>query len=241
MAVWADGTWEELENRHRAPQGAFSLSTEDTARLMSRPPLVLLHSHCHGSAEVSDADSLCQRASGWTWGIVAVTVNEYGEVYHVATPEYFGPLAPRPPLEGRTYLWGVRDCFTLLRDYYAEQGITLGDVLRIRTPAIYPASHWAHRYFDHWIKQLGFKEVARHERLPGDAVTMQVEGAMQANHCAIYMGEGKYMQQFTKRTSGIFQTDHEDRYLERTSARFYRLKAANAKSRSTRSVQGAAS
>lgn len=235
VAYWGPDNWKELPNVCDTPEKEFALTPEDVADLYDQPPLVLLHSHCNGSAEVSDLDSQMQQGSDMTWGIVAVTMNEYGEVLGVAAPEYFGPDAPRPPLLGRRFLWGVRDCFTLVRDFYAiELGIELRDVPRIRNTSLYPEGHWSKDYFHKASELLDLYEVKRHERLPYDIVSMCVEDALTANHCAVYLGEGKYLQQFNDRTSCVFQTDHEKRYLEKYGTRFYRSRILHADNQTLR-------
>ena len=56
------------------------------------------------------------------------------------------------------------------------------------------------------------------------------------DHCAVFLGEGKYLEQRGDQTSGIRY--HLNSYLERKGARFYRLKGYNAKDRATWSIEG---
>ncbi|OJY60924.1 MAG: hypothetical protein BGP16_00865 [Sphingobium sp. 66-54] len=224
VAIWGD-KWRKLENIHPEPMFKFRISDGDRAELLSNPPSLFLHSHPNGSAEPSDQDTLSQLATGWNWGIVAVKGNANGDVYSVAYPECWGDGITPPPLLGRTFLWGVRDCWTLCRDWYAEQGIRFDNVPRARDPSIYPVGHWGNDPFNYWPTRVGFKPVARHERKPGDFAVFQFRSS-KYNHCAIYQGEGRFLHQIEDQTSSVWIVADEDRLIERMNILFYRPKKA---------------
>lgn len=222
VAIWADGSWSEFPNVHPEPTKAFSLSHDDKAMLLDKRPALFLHSHPHGSAEPSDRDTESQIATGWTWGIVAVHGNLSG-VYDVSRPEIWGPEKPVEPLLGRTYLWGVRDCWTLCEDYYRANVRILDPIPRVREPGSHHHHARGRDPFRYWPPRLGFKPIARHERQPGDLAIMFWNSPI-ANHCAIYLGEGKYLHQLRNRLSEEWTPQHEERAIEKYAMSFWRLR-----------------
>lgn len=219
VAVWPDLSWRALENVHPYPTQSFAISDADKMALEKRAPLTLIHSHPNASAAPSDLDSRNQLATGWTWGIVAIQGNGQGEVYSVSYPEFWGDEVPIPALEGRSYLWGIRDCYSLVRDYYRLEGNYLRDIPRARYPDDYPSGHWGRDPFRHWVPLLGFKPVRTAERKPGDLFTMK-PGSNRPDHAGIYLGNGKYIHQPLDRCSEV--DTFTDRLMERLSVQFFR-------------------
>lgn len=223
VAIWPDGTWAEFANIHDAPERSFRLSEHDTALLNEHPPALFLHSHPNGPAWPSDADTDAQIATGWTWGIVVVHGDAAGRVLSVDRPEIWGPDAPVLPLEGRSYLWGVRDCWTLVRDYYRAAGHSFPDIPRVKEPGPHHTDPARVNQFTHWAPRIGFERVTdRAYREPGDLVLM-AWGQPRINHCAVYLGESRYLHQPDRQPSSIWQAPTEERMLERMAAQFWRL------------------
>lgn len=222
VAIWPDGSWREFVNVHPDPTSAFALSHDDNALLLGKRPALFLHSHPHGSAEPSDRDTESQIATGWTWGIVAVHANQLG-VTNVCYPEIWGPEKPIEPLLGRSYLWGVRDCWTLCEDYYGATGRRLDPIPRVREPCAHHHHARGQDPFRYWPSRLGFRPVERHQRQHGDLAVMFWNSPL-ANHCAIYLGEGKYLHQLSERHSEEWLPQHEERAIERYAIQFWRPK-----------------
>ena len=239
MAYWADGSWQEFANVHSKPKGAWMVSEADEAHLEANPPLVLVHSHPSGCAEPSDLDTLQQIKSGYVWAVMAVqgdgtTPDSCGEL------NYWGDGAPHAPLLGRTYLWGVRDCYTVVQAFFAQHGIHIPAVPRIRNALSYPPSHkWAFDPFGYWIGKQGlWREIDAWDAEPGDVLTYRLSHHFH-DHCAVVLGEGKYLEQRGDRLSGV--RFHLSSYLEQRGARYYRLKGYNAKDRASWRIEGALS
>lgn len=223
VGIWADG-WRELLNVHPAPAFGCSFADADRVSLLDKKPLILLHSHPNGSKEPSDTDTLSQLDWAFPWGIVAIDAEPAtGQIFAAHYPECWGAGLPIPPLLGRTYLWGIRDCLTLCQDYYALQGVKLPRVPRARSPEIYPKGHWGHDQFLDEPKRLGLRIVKRHERQPGDITRWQVK-ADRHNHCAIYLGEGRFLHQPADQASEIWTTGFEDKFIENQNVEFLRPK-----------------
>ncbi|TAN50361.1 MAG: phage tail protein [Methylococcaceae bacterium] len=150
----------------------------------------IVHSHVLSAPEASEADRLSCNANGLPWLIVSAD-GRHGWLEPV-------PGAPVPPLVGRAFYYGLSDCLTLLRDYYAlELGIALPDFDR-------GAPDWWRRGENRFVENIqaaGFVE-ATGRRQPHDVLLMQVLGSNVPNHCAIWIGDGRILHQVENRLSG---------------------------------------
>lgn len=95
-------------------------------------------------------------------------------------------------LLGRKFEHGKADCFALARDFYKDNwGIVLTDYAR-------PDDWWENGmnlYMDHFYEE-GFRPIDVNPRdlLPGDGFLMSVLSSLGvANHCAMYLGDGKIL------------------------------------------------
>lgn len=102
-------------------------------------------------------------------------------------------------LIGRSFLWGVRDCYALLRDFYRDAfGIELTDYAR---PTDWSAEN------NSMIRKLyerdGFEMLANwkpKDLRPGDVLCMAI-GETEPNHLAIYVGDNMVIQHLYGRLS----------------------------------------
>lgn len=101
------------------------------------------------------------------------------------------------PLEGRTFIHGVHDCYAIIRDYYRlERNVTL---------PYFP------RQMDWWDKgqdlyrqgfgEAGFVEIPASEVVAGDVVLMTIRGEV-PHHGAIVLDSGTILQHLDGRLSG---------------------------------------
>lgn len=229
FAYWSEDDWRELHNIHPHPRNAFKVSSEDDLYCLENPPAVLIHTHCSGQAHPSDLDTVKQIASGYPWGIIAVDgttdpVSGRHLVHSISDPEFFGSGSPIEPLIGRSYLWGVRDCYTLVQSYYAVQGIRLPCVPRVLN---------GNCRFNEWIPKVGFRRIEPHQVEPGDVGVWQLAHSY-PDHCAVYLGEGRFLEQVALRRSGI--QHHRFDVLARRNANYYRFKDSNAQDRASWSI-----
>lgn len=105
----------------------FSLHPDDYADAEDMGQIVaVVHSHPNAGPEPSRFDVASHSARNQTWWIVGLPAGDKGPaLWHEMSA--LGEL----PLEGRTFVHGAVDCYTLIRDYYKrERGVVLPDFVR---------------------------------------------------------------------------------------------------------------
>lgn len=167
----------ECNNISHEPESSFLIDPICYATHASKIAAVY-HSHPNRSAEPSASDI----ASAERCNLPFVIVSYPGEEVHTYTPKGVLPA----PYEGRSFVYGVMDCLSLVSDYYRhELNIVINDGERKRWEWwLDDANQHA---FINGFKQNGFVEV--NEPQPNDLVIMTLGGGPCPNHAAIYIGD----------------------------------------------------
>ena len=159
-------------------QQCFILDPEDYVKADALGEITaIVHSHPVTPPSPSQADKVSCEQSGLKWHIVNPKTETWG---------YCEPTGYKPPLIGRQWVWGVTDCWSLVRDYYIEQhNIQLLDYQRPTTPQDFLDNP----LFEQYAQRTGFRELNKDEKLQkGDVLLMSILHPT-LNHVAIFLGD----------------------------------------------------
>jgi len=159
-------------------QQCFILDPEDYVKADALGEITaIVHSHPITPPSPSQADVVSCEQSGLKWHIVNPKTETWG---------YCEPTGYKPPLIGRQWVWGVTDCWSLVRDYYKEEhNIQLLDYQR----PITPQDFLDNPLFEQYAERTGFKELNKDEKLQkGDVLLMSILHPT-LNHVAIFLGD----------------------------------------------------
>lgn len=164
------------------PLSTFVISAEDYEKAENIGEIeAVYHSHVDGVRGFSLPDVKACKQSGLPW-----------IVYHLPSSDFFyANPSGTAPYEERQWVYGIHDCYALLRDFYKREfGIELDDFERGEEKE-WESSSW--NMFTRNYESQGFYEVKGPE-LKGDFLLMQI-GAPSPNHAAVMTGDGNYFYQ----------------------------------------------
>lgn len=170
------------------PDEHFVIDPEDYAIAEDAGEIIaVVHSHPTSKPEPSPADQISCNNTGIPWFIVNPKTEQWG---------YCEPRDYELPYVGREFVFGVVDCYSLLRDWYRrELGLMLDDFQR-------RDRFWERNenlYVDGFQSQ-GFRQIPLDELQYGDGILMQL-GADLPNHGAIYLGDQQILHHVQGRLS----------------------------------------
>ena len=164
------------KNLSNYSQQCFIIDPDDYAKAEdSGKVLAVIHSHPVTPPVASQADMISCEESGLVWHIVNPKTEQWG---------FYKPSGYKPPLIGRHWVWGITDCWSLVRDWYKEKlGITLRDWDRPTTPEEFIENPM----FEKCAWRTGFRQLRPDEKLEnGDLLFMSIM-ATGLNHVAIFL------------------------------------------------------
>ena len=139
--------------------------------------IAIVHSHPTTPPTPSQADRISCEHSNLPWYIVNPKTEQWADL----KPEGY-----KAELCGRPWVWGITDCWSLVRDWYKEEkNIELVDYERSMTPEEFLENP----LFEKYAKNTGFRELANDEALKkGDVLLMSILHPT-LNHVAIFLGD----------------------------------------------------
>jgi len=167
----------------------FILDPEDYVKADSIGEIIaIIHSHPITPPEPSQADRVACEQSNLPWHIVNPKTETWADLK---------PTGFKAPLLGRQWVWGVSDCWSLVRDWYKqEKNIELKDWDRPTRPEEFLLNP----LFQSCAWRTGFRELRPEEKLiNGDALLMSI-GSPGLNHVAIFI-DGDVLHHLTDRLS----------------------------------------
>lgn len=158
------------------PLEQFTIAAEDYVRASALGEIeAVYHSHVEGVRGFSLPDIAACKQSNLPW-----------IVFHERSGDFFyADPTGSAPYEGRQWVYGIHDCYAILRDFYKREFcIELDDFDRGEEEE-WESKSWT-MFVDNYSQQ-GFYEIERPER-KGDFLLMQI-GAPSPNHAGVLTGE----------------------------------------------------
>jgi proteasome lid subunit RPN8/RPN11 len=190
-----DNTYYACKNVADKPKDDFLIHPEEQLNLLSNGPIqAVIHSHINQKVRtLSEADMVNQQKMKIPWGVVFVNNGVPSPVI------FFGDEVPIVPLEKREFIFGIYDCWTLIKDYYKlNRNVVLRNAPRdwewwVDTPEkdFYSLDN-AH--------EQGFTETSVGELQEGDLVLGHIHSKV-VNHGGIYIGQGLILHHLAGRYS----------------------------------------
>ena len=167
----------------------FILDPEDYIQADKLGEIVaVVHSHPTTPPNPSQADKISCEDSNLPWYIVNPKTEKWF---------YFEPSGYKAPILGRQWVWGITDCWSLVRDWYKEEKkIILKDYER----PITPEEFLQNPLFEKYALETGFRELSNTEKCEnGDVLLMSILHPT-LNHVALFF-DGDVIHHLTDRLS----------------------------------------
>jgi len=171
----------EAENQSPTPEQSFLIDPVFYAQAANRV-VIVVHSHPNRSPEPSEADKASSERANVPFLIMG---------YPSCDIQCYYPDGYTADYEGRQFVYGIFDCFGLVKDFYQnELNINLPDRERP------PYGWWHDKAVNSCIiadyKKWGFERVDSPQH--GDVVVVQLQGVI-PNHVAVYLEGGLIVHQ----------------------------------------------
>ena len=189
----------KCKNVSDAPEERFVISSEEYKGLIDTCGVhAIWHTHVDDKYPLtpSQTDIAACNATGVDWIIIDLksslsedtteSILEFGEFFHIA------PVNDEDGYLERPYIYGVKDCFTLTRDYYRKE---FGINIDFRAEGYPEITDWHNNGISLLVdsyKQAGFVELIKQEPKVGDLFLIQMASPV-PNHIAIYVGDDRIL------------------------------------------------
>jgi proteasome lid subunit RPN8/RPN11 len=180
-----------VDSSDGSPATGFVLNGEDYLKAKNAGEITaIVHSHPNNYPLPTDADlSECEKW-GLPWHIVSPHLGEDG-TWHT-----FYPSGYCAPLIGRAWVWGIHDCWALVRDWYCQHGLEIRDFERPLNPDDFLESP----LFEESFRDAGFYEIKRAELKRGDALLMSIR-SRGLNHVGVMTDDQRILHHLQGRLS----------------------------------------
>ena len=170
--------------------------------------IAIVHSHPRGSALPSEADKNACEHLGLPWFIYSVSENNWIN---------FQPTGYKPSnLIGRTWIWGVNDCWSLIHDWYQqEKNITLKKWKRPKSLKEFAENP----LFEKCAEETGFLLRNKNDDIKTGDVLLFENLNHTLSHVALYIGDQTILEHNIKQLS--CRKIYDLNYIQATKKVYY--------------------
>lgn len=160
----------------------FYIDPKDLVKAESKGSIIAyVHSHPNGTSKPSEPDLVQMSKHSKDWIICGYTPDEEPSI------DVYKPNHYVLPLIGRSYHFGLQDCYSILKDYYyRELSINLSDY--DRCDKWWETEDTASLFLENFKKE-GFIEVTDEIR-KHDVILFKIGRTYHINHAGIYLEDG---------------------------------------------------
>lgn len=208
VGIVVDGKYIPVDNTHEDPLNHFKIHPDILVEYHDKIEAVI-HSHdlTRHPAGPSKADMISQKQWNIPFGIQLINAAGPGNII------WFGDQLPIPELEGRPYIFGVYDCYSVLRDYYKmELGVDMPNFNRNEDFFL----NGDDLYMDN-AEDTGFVQVDINDIQKNDIILICIRSKM-PNHGLIYLGGDSALHHLPYKTSMI---DSVSKYIDPSKKLFH--------------------
>lgn len=218
VGVVVNGYYKQLTNIHEDPRNHFKVSPiELIATIGEHKAQAIIHSHALTIRDAhlkgpSEADMKTQIHWQIPFGIQLVTQSGAGNII------WWGDGVPVLPYEGRQYVFGVYDCYSIIRDFFKQEfNIYLRDYARADN--FWDGANAVDLYLAH-IESEGFVRIDDNAPMKrGDVVLIRARSKV-VNHCVIYLGGDQCLHHMS---NTISKQESINRFIDRDRALFHSI------------------
>ncbi len=175
------------------PAEEFQAHFEDVALAYRHGvPAAFVHSHCQHGHEFSEADEANMTNSGIPWFLYSTKTRQFN---------FRRPLKTVPPLVGRSFVLGLRDCVAVVADYY-ELAFGLRFPFFVRT---WETINIGFPMDCAYLQAAGFKLIDGQDAIPNDIVLMAGRSDTPVTHVGVIVKDGLLLHQVHGKISGVEQ------------------------------------
>ena len=156
----------------------FIIAPEDYIKANNLGDIIgVVHSHPKIPPTPSEADKIGCEQSNLPWHIINPITEQWG---------YYQPCGYKPKLLGRPYVWGVTDCYSLVKDYYKQE---LNIVLKDWDRPVTLEDFEKDPMFERCAWRTGFRKLRDDEKLQKNDLIFFSIFKKEVNHIGLFLGE----------------------------------------------------
>jgi proteasome lid subunit RPN8/RPN11 len=177
------GAYVPCKNIASDPEKDFEISPHVYQQFVARGGVeAVLHSHPGGPLFPTQSDMESQLLTAVPWGIIPIIIED--DECRIGDPIMWGDQLPRLPIIGRSFVPGITDCYSMIRDIFfaGREGLKAQNITdvwpfdSIQLPEVPRDADWFAQGQDLYIDGLakhGFREIKQHEARAGDGFLMK--------------------------------------------------------------------